>query len=449
MYIDFPAPHSKKQALMMDFFLIHPECRDLVVSCGTKYGKTVSASTGISKALISKPRAMWRWIAPYYGQCKIGMDYITRQLPMKDDFKSNTSNMTLKCQSLDSYIQFFHAQNYLALEGFATAGTVFDEAAKIRKEAYDANETTRTRTLAKQAYFSTPLGKNHFYDKYMEAREEMALARRQLRVPRMMAITARTEDNPWIPRESIEHARRTLPERLFRQYYLAEFVDEAEVFGNYKKVFEGERIISDSDSCLWFAEGCEKSKVVIGADWAKTVDFTVFIAFDVETKRVVGFQRFHKRTYIEAVRCLILFAKKFNETLIVWHDKTGVGQAIDDQMGYTNLNYKGVTFTNAWKTNAINELITSFEHRAITLPNWSLLDKELGAFEVKQNELGNMTYSAPAGQHDDIVCALILAHGALVQYSNLKYEVRFLEDLVHDKDISKITPLEEYYVDNE
>lgn len=433
----------------MDFFLTHPECRDLVVACGTKYGKTLSASAGISKALISKPRAMWRWIAPYFSQCKIGMDYVSRQLPTTPDFKPNESTMRIPCKSLDSYIQFFHAQNYLALEGFATAGTVFDEAAKIRKEAYDANETTRTRTLAKQAYFSTPLGKNHFYDKYMEAREEMALARRQLRVPRMMAITARTEDNPWIPRESIEHARRTLPERLFRQYYLAEFVDDAEVFGNYKGAFIGERLSFDSDSCIWFDKDCDKSKVVIGADWAKTIDFTVFIAFDIETKRVVGFQRFHKRTYIDAVRCLITFSKRFAETLIVWHDKTGVGQAIDDQMSYTGLNYKGVTFTNAWKTNSINALITSFEHKSIELPNWSMLDKELGAFEVKQNELGNMTYSAPSGQHDDIVCALILAHSALMQYADMKMEVRFLEDLKSDKGLSRLNAFEEFYTEDE
>lgn len=433
----------------MDFFQVEPECKDLVVSCGTKFGKTLSGSTGIANGLLSKPRAMWRWIAPYFNQCKIGMDYVSKQLPMKDEFKVNSASMEIRATKLDSYIQFFHAQNYLALEGFATAGTIFDEAAKIRKEAYDANETTRTRTRAKQIYLSTPLGKNHFYNKFMEAREEMAAARRQLRTPRMMAITARTEDNPWIPRESIEHARRTLPERLFRQYYLAEFVDDAEVFGNYRGVFSGPKIEFDYDDVIWFAPGSAKSKVVIGADWAKTVDFTVFIAFDVTTKQVVGFQRFHKRTYIQAIQALVHFSKHFEETLIVWHDKTGVGQAIDDQMSHTPLVYKGVTFTNQWKTNAINALITSIEHKSIGLPYWTELDKELGGFEVRVNDLGTMIYSAPSGQHDDIVCALILAHSALMQYSDLKLEVRFLEDLAGDKTLDVLSPLEQYYLDGE
>jgi len=443
--IQFPKPHSIKQALIMDFFEIEPECSDLVVSCGTKFGKTTGASTAICKPFVKTPRAMWRWLAPYFSQTKIGYDYCLKQLPRVSDIKPNSSTMEIKCLSIDSKIQFYHAQNPRSLEGFATAGNVFDEASKIQKAAYESNETTRTRTRSKCIYVSTPEGKNHFYNRFMEAKEEMRLARRQMRTPRMVAIHARTEDNPWIPRQSIIDAKNRLPDRLFRQYYLAEFVDDAAVFGDYRSVLCGPRIDFDTDDQNWMHPDAKKMDVVIGADWAREVDFTVFAAFDVATKKMVGFMRFHKRTYIEAIRALVMFSRNYNETLMIYHDKTGVGVAIDDQLAYTDLRYKGVTFTNAWKTTEISRLITSIEHKSIELLNWRVLDDELGAFEVKVNEIGNSSYSAPSGQHDDTVMALVLAHCALMQYSDLRNDILFLEDMVTDLRVTAPSSIEDYY----
>lgn len=445
--IDFPKAHSNKQALIMNFFTSYPECKDLFVSCGSKFGKTQAASTSISNGLINSRNAYWRWVAPIYEQARIGFDYCKKMLPIGDGFEAKDSRLAILCPELDSQIRYYHAHKADSLEGFATAGGVFDEAAKISKEAYDADNTTRSRTRSKRIYVSTPIGKNHFYNSCMEAKEEMILAKRQLRVPRMMFITAATFDNPYIPKESIEDMRRRLPDRLFRQYIMADFIDDADVFGNYRQCFEGQPIVFDSDDSHWFADAAKNSTVVVGADWARTRDYTVFIAIDVEHKRVVGFRRFHKRSYIEAVRELVRFCKLFKETQTVWHDKTGVGVALDDQLAYTDLSYKGVTFSNQSKSSMINSLITTFEHRALFMPYLSVLDKELGAYEIKVNDIGTMTYNAPSGMHDDTVMALVLAHAALMQYSDLRYEVRFLEDLRGDAELSKLTPLEQYYSD--
>lgn len=431
----------------MNFFTSYPECKDLFVSCGSKFGKSLAVGVAINNGFISQERGYWRWVAPIYEQARIGLDYCKRMLPIGEGFEATDSRMSITCAELDSQIRFYHALKATSLEGFATTGGVFDEAAKISKDAYDADNTTRSRTRSKRIYVSTPNGKNHFYEMCMEAKEEMLLAKRQLRTPRMAFITAATMDNPHIPKESIEDARRRLTDRLFRQYILAEFIDDADVFGNYRQCFEGAPIVFDSDDNTWLDPKHKDATVVIGADWARTRDYTVFIAIDTEHKRVVGFRRFHKQSYIEAVRNLVRFAKAFKETKVVWHDKTGVGVALDDQLAYTDLSYKGITFTNTSKSSMINSLITSFEHKSITMPYLSVLDREIGAYEVKVNEIGTMTYSAPSGMHDDTVMALVLAHSALMQYSDLSYEVRFLEDLRGDKSLSKLTPLEEYYSD--
>lgn len=423
----------------MDFFLIAPECKELWMAAGSKFGKTVSAAVAISKHLLNDSQGFSRWIAPIYPQAQIGFEYCQKLLP-REGFKFLPSRLTIEHNS--SKIKFTHGQAPRSLEGFATSGGVLDECAKMSSAVLASDETTRSQTESKRIFISTPEGKTFFYHKCMEAKEEMALARRQMRTPRKIFISAKTTDNPFINPLQIEEARRNMTERLFRQYYLAEFVDDGTVFGPYRDIMQGDKIPTMGESeTLITKKNC---KVVIGADWAKTTDYTVFIAFDIETKTMVGFKRFNKLTYIEAVRQLKHFAGSFDECMMVWHDKTGVGQAVDDQLAYINVPYKGVTFSNQSKSALINSMITSIEHKQFRLLNWQTLDDELGAFEVKTNSLGTMCYGASSGAHDDIVMALCLAHGALMEYSDLRTEVLFLEDLARMPEDGPST-VEEYY----
>ena len=430
-FVDQPTPHGPKQKFIMEFFGMKGV--QLFVACGTKYGKTISAAAGITKAAESRDLARWRWVAPIYSQARIGYEYCKRLMPPAPLTNCVDGKLLIDIPHLNSSLSFFHAQNPESLEGYGIAGYVFDEAAKMKETVYAAAKTTTTRTRAPMGFFSTPLGKNWFYKRSMEAKEEMLWAFKNGKVPTKLFITARTIDNPHIPIESIIDSHNEMPERLFRQYYLAEFMDDGSVFVGIRDCVEGPTIIGASkDSTLWIHPKAAKSNVVIGADWAKTTDYTVFVAICTETKRVVGVRRFNKKLYTEAIRELILFTQQFKEVEIVRHDKTGVGQAIDDQLSLTDLAFEGVTFTNSLKTNMVNRLITTIEHKNIILPNWGAMLDELDAFEVHVNDLGTMIYNAPSGQHDDIVCALMLAHAAMLDYSDRTLEVKYLEDLTND-----------------
>lgn len=278
----------------------------------------------------------------------------------------------------------------------------------------------------------------------MEARLEMERAAFEKREPRMLFITAPTSDNPFVPRESIEFARKTLPDRLFRQYFLSEFLDDSSVFLNVRACCYTDAIsFGEGDRHSWTADQANEKTVVIGADWGKVEDPTVFFAIDIETGKVVGFDRFLRTAYTDAVKRLYLFSQRFKRVDIILHDKTGVGMAVDDILAHTGLPYHGVTFTNASKAEMVTRLMTAFEHRSIFIPNWNILLEELDAFEVKTNAIGLLSYSAPAGKHDDTVCALMLANAALIQYGFRDSAVRFLEDLPLAK--LPVSELEKYY----
>lgn len=438
--IDPPKPHGQKQALIMQAFL-HPGVEEIYVACGTKWGKTISASTAIVAGMVAKPRSIFRWVAPIYTQSKIGLQYCKTILPPPPHTSLNYSGMELKIPTIDSMIQFYHAQNPVSLEGYGISGYVFDESAKIKEDAYASAKTTVTVTRGTMVFVSTPFGKNWFYRKCMEAADEMARARHEGRVPKQIFITAPTSDNPHVPKEAIEAAKKAMSARLFRQFFEASFEDEGSVFTSYRQCIWTPELDLYGDEQAWFSEDSKNSTVVIGCDWAKTLDYCVFVAIDTETRKVVGARRFHKQPYTEAIRRLVLFSRKFKSVDAVYHDKTGVGMAIDDQLAYTDLNYHGVVFTNASKAEMVNRLITAFEQQSCLIPAWPTLLSELDAFEVQTNEIGTLRYSASGNGHDDTVCALLLAHAALMDYAERQNDLQFLEDIKPQS----LTELESFY----
>jgi hypothetical protein len=65
--------------------------------------------------------------------------------------------------------------------------------------------------------------------------------------------------------------------------------------------------------------------------------------------------------------------------------------------------------TNASKGAAIQSLEQAFDHGTIRIPNDDILIGELMAFEADVTGGGLVRYSAPEGQHDDMVMALAIA----------------------------------------
>jgi hypothetical protein len=439
-----PEAHSTHQRIIMNA-LKTENLRNIFVACGTKLGKTLAASCAISIPCLERPGTVWRWVAPIYQQAKIGMECCMKIMPPEPLVRQNQSAMHLYAPDIDSRIEFWHWQHPMSLEGAGVNGYVIDEASKCSEQVYISAKTTVTMTKGPIMCISTPLGKNWFYQRCMEAKEQMQWSIKHGRPLEQIFLTAPTSANPYISRDIIDRARKELPDRLFRQYYLAEFLDSGTVFIGTGDALYGPPVETESDTIKWTHEDAKKLTVVCGADWAKNEDFTVFTAIDMASGRLVGLYRFHRVPYTEAVRRLCWFATRFESVLTIRHDKTGVGSAVDDLMAHTDLAHEGIVWTNATKNEMVARLMTSIEQKQISLPRIDKILMELEQYEIHVTATGALTYGAPSGKHDDIVSSLMMANAAFVEYGDRSLEVRYLNEV--GEAISPKDGIEAYYRD--
>jgi hypothetical protein len=439
--INTPNPHSENQRKLISAF-VEPHYEEILIACGTKWGKTTGAASSFAAVAPIVQGSLWRWVAPILTQAKIGFNYCRKMLPAEPYCSINRSQLpTITVNSMDSRIEFWHAQNAESLEGEAVFGYVFDEAAKMTESVYESAHTTTTITRGPKVLISTPKGKNWFFRKCMEAHEEYTYAIEKGIKPKKIFITAPSTDNPAVTPEAISQARATLPQRLFEQYYEARFVDDGETFSNYKQCLYGPELLVSGSRQIWFNEQKKEgnkiqAKVVIGVDWAKKVDFTVMTAWDYSENKMIGFLRFQNVNYFEAIKQLVWFCKHFTKVDMIFHDKTGLGEVIDDMLDQTSLPYEGIIFTNTSKSHMVNSLILACEQGIPLFPHWPEMIKEFDSYEVTTTDAGSMKYAAPEGMHDDIVSSMILGWKVVMEYSNHELSVKTVETLSSDKKLT-------------
>jgi len=208
-----------------------------------------------------------------------------------------------------------------------------------------------------------------------------------------------TSSNPYIDLAEIEAARKMLPERIFSQEYLAEFIDDAG--GVFRRVM-------DAATAREHNAAEDGRQYIAGVDVAAQVDFTVVCVMDIESKELVFMDRFNRVDYNVLEDRLHAMYKRFNlDTMII--ESNSIGQPVIDPLMVRGLSIQPFTTTRATKTNIIQGLQAAFEHNQIKILNDPILIGELQAFEGKQSGAG-WTYSAPEGLHDDCVMALAIAY---------------------------------------
>jgi Terminase RNaseH-like domain len=449
--LTLPKPYAKWQLMLMNAKL-----RLAVFPMGTKVGKSLGGSGRVATFSYSAPAeqdALFRIIAPTYPLSGITYRYLNRLLPPKlppqktlshaqqyaaarawERFapERSDSGLWMKWNHNGARVQCVHGQDpEVTIEGERVHGNVYDEASKMRSQVYASGLSTTSQTGGWNVLYSTPRGKNYFFQLYMECREHMAWAERTGGTLEMYAETARTIDSPYVDQRVIEQARRTLPDRLFRQLYLAEFLDDGTVFVGYRDCVEGTLVVTEGKVEAWQREDAGELTVVIGADWAKRQDYCVLYAIDVASKRprCAGFRRMHGVSYLEAVKELARFGKRFKEVIVAKHDRTGIGDVIEELLSNLSFPIEGVVFSNQSKASMVDAWSVALATKAVELPNWQPLISEHDYYDVKTNPLGKPVYGAIPGQHDDIVTACFLAWSAYMETRDIDFEVLDLDDL--------------------
>jgi len=367
----------------------HP-ARFKVACCGRRWGKTRGAGNWVVKKSMydEKFDESW-WIAPTYAQSKMVFKEYNR---LFRDVITNKNESELRCDLINNAVTFFKsADKPDNMRGAKVKRAVLDECPVMKAETW--HEVMRPALMdckGEGVFIGTPKGMNWFHDLYSQGND--------VAIPDIQSFHYTTMDNPFIDKAEIEKARSEMPERLFSQEILAEFIED---IGG---VFRGVRDCVKGVLC----EPVSGESYVMGVDLAKYQDFTVICVIRKSDKHVVAFDRFNQINWSLQEQRILELANKYNRAHVLI-DQGQVGDAVLEALLMKYNNIEGVKFTNENKTAMINFLSNKIEKQEISYPEIPVLIDELRIYEYEILASGKLRMNAPSSKHDDCVIALALA----------------------------------------
>jgi hypothetical protein len=388
-----------------------------VVACGRRWGKT-ELGMDLAKVTAIDASAPTGWFSPTFNM----MTDVWRDLERALFPIIVGKNKTERYMRLEGggQIDFWSLDNPDMARGHKYARAIVDEAAMIPQLQYAVEfviRPTLTDLIGDLWMLSTPKGRNYFWRGYQMGQDPGEQEWASWKMP--------TAANPYMKPKELEDARQQLPERIFAQEYLAEFLeDEGAVFRNIAACMNAPET-TPADH--------EGHKLVAGVDWGKHNDFTV-ISVGCKTCRCeVAIDRFNQIDYAFQRSRLVVLANKWGVRNI-FPESNAMGEPIIEQL-HRDPDLAGVRIqpfatTASSKPPLIENLALALERE-----EWQFVDDpvgrgELEAFERKVSaNTGRSTYAAPEGLHDDTVMARALmvqgasrAIGGLIDFVDLDGE---------------------------
>jgi len=248
----------------------------------------------------------------------------------------------------------------------------------------------------------TPYGRNFLYKMYQWGQDPT--------MPQWASWQFDCYSSPYIRPEDIEIAKKTLPERLFRQYWLAEFLnDGGEVFINVDKLSTGK--IQDPQLGKLYKSSWDP------AQRGDISCFGIRDQYGVQVyKRTFTGMGWEQQLDIVDVQC-----KRYNHAPLDI-DMTGGGETLPEAARKRGLMANGIYFSGGGnvKEQLVSNLSLLMEQEAVTLLDDETQKEELKSYEYKLNpKTKHVQYSAPSGLHDDHVSMLMMlyrdfASGAII-----------------------------------
>lgn len=397
--IRLPQPHTGQRIVREQLRRYNFLC------CGRRWRKTTLAMAVMVEQALAQT-AEYVWAAPTYKQARRGWTEMQRACEPVVQFHESRFETHFPNGSV---VYFLSLEEHDNKRGYTSFGTVIDEASEVSAIAY---QTVMRPMLSDTGgwllAFGTPKGRNWFYSEVQRALHGEDANSMAWVAPTLGATlsgdgellrTRHPLENPEFSWDEMQHEHATLPERVFRQEYLAEFLDDAGgVFRNVESCVGGALEEQPPNTVYQY---------VIGIDLAKHLDYTVLCVGDLREQRVVAFDRFNKADWPLQKARIIEAARRWNNAL-VWMDSTGVGDAIYDDLYTAGLRIHPYKFSNASKEQLINNAVLMVEQRAVSFPRIPVLIEELKALQYTQLPSGALRIAAPEGLHDDAAMAFAL-----------------------------------------
>jgi phage terminase large subunit-like protein len=358
-----------------------------VLNIGRQFGKSLLAMNQCYYWAFNEKGVQIAWVSPIYKQAKKVFDEMVKAFDNSNLITSNASELIIKTKN-NSTIQFFSAERYDNLRGFTFDYLVCDEFAFIDERAW--TEVLRATVLVKGKkvlLISTPKGKNHFYNLFNLDGVNPAYKSFKM-----------TSYDGLAQADEIDGARHTLPDNVFRQEYLAEFIDSGSgVFTNIK--------INNNPQ--------HSNRYFAGIDLGRADDYTVLTILN-EFGEMVFCERWRHNTWSNIVDSLVAVLKRFDAHCFV--EVNSIGDVIFEQIKAVYYKIEPFTTTSKSKQEAVESLQVAIQNGKFSMNEIDWLKKEFDIFTYEYSHKSrSIKYSAPQGFHDDGVMSCCIAYQCLKQ----------------------------------
>ena len=375
-----------------DFISAFADTQDLfgVVVAPRGSGKTLLGINLMLYWMLQSPNRKGGWVSPVYSQAKNVFDQITSAA---NEVIESSNRMEMVMSFINgSTIKFLSGDSPDSIRGFRFNYLIIDEAAFVKELTIDQVLLPTLNPNGKKCLLiSTPKGKNHLFKWYNKEQS--------------VAMKFPLTECPYVSQELIDAAKQSLPPELFKQEFLAEFVDSS------NDVFVGvDRVSFVGD---WRTGG----DVYVGVDTGLTDDMSVLTLIN-PIGRVVNIVAVNNLPVNEIANRFVNVLKDYN-VVGGYIECNGIGKAMYDLIHPHYRKVKEFFMTQERKTDIVRKLITDIETGTIELPCEELcpqLHSEFSTYTYKLNQNGKLSFTHSPGTHDDYVDSLMLAN-----YSRVKF----------------------------
>lgn len=320
-------------------------------------------------------------------------------LPKQLIARKNNTNGSREIEFINgTLLAFFSSGSYDTIAGNSFDFLIGDEFGLWNRHAWGIiKPTLAAKPNAKVILASTPRGKNDFYKECVKGMSDD---------PFVQHYRMSYKDNSCYDLREIEDARKSMSPELFKQEYLAEFIDGISVvFGSIDKV---QRIKQ-------WAKIVHGEKYFFGLDISGDGEDKTILTVMNSKGKVVLIHEVEAVSHPDQARELAPIIKSFGENIVGYGEKNGLGNSLCDLLIEDKINvFKWVT-TNDTKQDLVSELITDINANDIELPTSDLcpkLDDEMSMYMAVRTKTNKLSYTHPVGMHDDYVDSLMLTNKA-------------------------------------
>jgi hypothetical protein len=250
------------------------ECRFKLLCSGRRFGKTYLCISRLVAWAIEHPGSLNWYVTQNYKSAKqIAWRQLRAMVPTEMFVKKNESELSVELTN-GSLIALKGADNADSLRGVSLSSLIIDEAAYVKREAWEMVLRPALSDQGGPAWFiTTPAGLNWFHDLWEAAEDQ----------PDWSTHSYTTIQGGNVPAEEIEAAKRTLDDRTFRQEYLASFET---LTGRVYPDFDNDNISEDiGDTGGEILLGCDFNVGVMAGVLGSRVGDTLHVWDEVALKQ--------------------------------------------------------------------------------------------------------------------------------------------------------------------